>query len=293
MLLSLIMAALILIYLILGFPIIYRYCQGLQPIERLKRGFQFLLGLLMYITFGAFLAKTTGRGVFILDIYILIPVLLQCFALRRQHFFALTDILTIMAIWFPLEFGLLPNILIMGVPFQMVTALLVLLLVYIFFYPARQKDWDLGFVFTYTVSEVLLAVKILILLLLVTIPLGLGIKFLAYNPGLPAHGIFALILLQYFFIAIPEELLFRGVIQHSFEKYMTPLYSLVSSSVIFALAHVNNVSIHHTVPNWSYVLMALFAGLAYGYVWQRTRKVTVSALVHASLNVIWIILFRG
>jgi membrane protease YdiL (CAAX protease family) len=40
------------------------------------------------------------------------------------------------------------------------------------------------------------------------------------------------------------------------------------------------------------VLMAALAGLAYGWVWRRTRKVTASALTHMLANLLWGIVFR-
>jgi membrane protease YdiL (CAAX protease family) len=33
--------------------------------------------------------------------------------------------------------------------------------------------------------------------------------------------------------------------------------------------------------------MATLAGLAYGWVWWRTRKVTVSAVTHTLVNALW------
>jgi membrane protease YdiL (CAAX protease family) len=42
----------------------------------------------------------------------------------------------------------------------------------------------------------------------------------------------------------------------------------------------------------AYVVMATLAGLAYGWVWMRTRKVTASAITHMLVNLIWVTVFH-
>jgi membrane protease YdiL (CAAX protease family) len=39
--------------------------------------------------------------------------------------------------------------------------------------------------------------------------------------------------------------------------------------------------------------MATLAGVAYGWVWLRTRRVTASAITHAGVDWIWLLVFRG
>jgi membrane protease YdiL (CAAX protease family) len=63
------------------------------------------------------------------------------------------------------------------------------------------------------------------------------------------------------------------------------------AAFIFGLAHLNNSTPGFAEPNWAYVLMATFAGLAYGWVWRRTKRVTVSALTHMLVNLMWSIVF--
>jgi membrane protease YdiL (CAAX protease family) len=42
-----------------------------------------------------------------------------------------------------------------------------------------------------------------------------------------------------------------------------------------------------------YAMMATLAGLAYGWTWRKTGKVTGSAVVHTTVNFIWGILLGG
>jgi membrane protease YdiL (CAAX protease family) len=42
-----------------------------------------------------------------------------------------------------------------------------------------------------------------------------------------------------------------------------------------------------------YALVAALAGLAYGYVWRRTGKITASAITHTLVNATWALLLGG
>jgi membrane protease YdiL (CAAX protease family) len=50
------------------------------------------------------------------------------------------------------------------------------------------------------------------------------------------------------------------------------------------MAHQNNATAGYPAPNWTYAAMATLAGLAYGWVWRRTGKITASAVTHAPAN---------
>ena len=100
--------------------------------------------------------------------------------------------------------------------------------------------------------------------------------------------------LGYLFTALPEELLFRGIIQNQINlRLRREWLSLALAAVIFGLSHLNNSSLNHAPPNWAYAGMATLAGLAYGYTWRRTGKITASAVVHATVNFVWGILLQG
>ena len=96
------------------------------------------------------------------------------------------------------------------------------------------------------------------------------------------------------FTALPEELLFRGIIQNQIgARVRNEWLALALASVIFGLSHLNNSTLNYPTPNWMYALMATLAGLAYGYTWRRTGKITASAVVHASVNFVWGVLLQG
>jgi membrane protease YdiL (CAAX protease family) len=59
------------------------------------------------------------------------------------------------------------------------------------------------------------------------------------------------------------------------------------------VAHLDNATAGYLAPNWAYVAMATLAGLAYGWVWRRTGKITAAAVTHALVNFVWGILLAG
>lgn len=128
---------------------------------------------------------------------------------------------------------------------------------------------------------------------LVGVPLGLLLGFLRWAPRLPGWGEAVLELVGgYLLVALPEELLFRGLLQNAFAQRW-PRLGLPLGAMVFGLSHLNNATPGFPVPNSAYALMATLAGLAYGWVWQRTGKVTASALTHALVNAVWGWWFAG
>jgi uncharacterized protein len=93
---------------------------------------------------------------------------------------------------------------------------------------------------------------------------------------------------------LPEELLFRGLVQNQLEGRLgNARAALGITAVIFGLAHLNNPLPGFAAPNWTYGLMAALAGIAYGWTWHRTHKITASAIVHASVNFTWASFLSG
>ena len=123
---------------------------------------------------------------------------------------------------------------------------------------------------------------------IVAIPLGIALGFLhphaepveAWSVGFQFVGI-------YLTIAIPEELLFRGILQNflvrSIRSERRELYGLLIASVIFGAAHLH----HAPVPNWRYMILATIAGVFYGNVFRTRRRVSASALTHTLVDTMW------
>jgi uncharacterized protein len=86
-------------------------------------------------------------------------------------------------------------------------------------------------------------------------------------------GIFSFLLLV---IAAPilEELLFRGIILDGLLKRYSPLVSILISSFLFGIAHLNP---------WSFI-NGLAIGMFSGWVYFKTRSILPSIIIHASAN---------
>jgi membrane protease YdiL (CAAX protease family) len=119
----------------------------------------------------------------------------------------------------------------------------------------------------------------------VAVALGLGMGFLHFHALWPRPlGLAAGFLFTFSFIAIPEELFFRGWIQNLLERRFGRTPALLVTAVLFGLSHFNKRAAHF---NWRYVVLAVIAGIAYGRAWQRDRRVGASAITHACVDTIW------
>ncbi len=148
-------------------------------------------------------------------------------------------------------------------------------------HPRRSFDVRLGL----SLRELGLALGAVVALAVVAIPVGLLLGFLHWEPrwmgaSAAAARIFGLIL----FVGIPEELLFRGVYQEAFARLWTPRIGWLVASAVFGLAHI----VKHAPPlNWRYALLAGAAGLAYGWIYQRTGKLAAAAVTHGVVDWLW------
>jgi membrane protease YdiL (CAAX protease family) len=119
----------------------------------------------------------------------------------------------------------------------------------------------------------------------IALALGLSLGFLHLHAVLPGPAsITGAWLFTFFFIAVPEELYFRGWLQNLLERRIGRTGALLLTSVLFGLAHFNKRAVHF---NWRYVLLAAIAGFFYGRAWRRDRRVGASAVTHASVDTIW------
>jgi len=124
----------------------------------------------------------------------------------------------------------------------------------------------------------------------IALAIGLGLGFLHAHPGWRSIGAIAgAWVFTFFFIAVPEELFFRGWLQNLLERRLGRYPALLLTSALFGLAHFNKRAAHF---NWRYVLMAAIAGFFYGRAWLDRRRVGSSAVTHATVDSIWSLWLR-
>jgi membrane protease YdiL (CAAX protease family) len=119
----------------------------------------------------------------------------------------------------------------------------------------------------------------------IAIALGLSIGFLHLHASWPplSHLCVAS-LFTFLFIAVPEELFFRGWLQNLLERRIGRLPALLLTAALFGLTHWNKRALHF---NWRYVLLATIAGIFYGRAWRHERRVAASSIAHASVDTVW------
>ncbi len=119
----------------------------------------------------------------------------------------------------------------------------------------------------------------------IALVLGLSLGFLHAHAVWPQPGAIAEAwIFTFFFVAVPEELFFRGWAQNLLERRMGRNWALLATAVLFGLAHFNKRT---TSFNWQYVLLAAIAGVFYGRAWRSDRRVGASAVTHATVDAIW------
>jgi uncharacterized protein len=124
--------------------------------------------------------------------------------------------------------------------------------------------------------------------------LGLWLGFLHLHGFGSAIGAVALKfagawVFTFFFIAVPEELFFRGWVQNLLERHIGRSRALLATAILFGLSHFNKRTAFF---NWRYVLLAAIAGVFYGRAWRSARRVGASSVTHATVDSVWSLWLR-
>jgi CAAX protease family protein len=221
-------------------------------------------------------------------LYLAVP-----FVMLRSGSGKWADPVAMLWLWLPLELGLIRRVLMAGAGTDLHYAFAQLLAIDagIIAFAIWHGTPNIGYCFESNRSIIGTSILSFLIFSVVAIPLGFKIGFIHYTfqssklPSVPI--LFAGIL---FMTAIPEEFLFRGLIQNWIEKVTSSrMLSLLFASIVFGASHLNNGP---PIPNYRYFLMASIAGVFYGWAWQRTRSLVSSGLVHALVDTVWSVFFR-
>jgi membrane protease YdiL (CAAX protease family) len=152
----------------------------------------------------------------------------------------------------------------------------------------RRLD-GVGYLFGWSTNQITAVSLGLAGILVLDVPLGLATGFLHWAPGHVGWSSLPLSALAiFFFVAWPEEFVFRGLLQNMLSRTLkSQNVGWIATSVIFGLAHIGNGGF----PNWRYVLLATIAGIFYGWTWRKTGSIFGAALVHCAVDTIWHALF--
>ena len=201
------------------------------------------------------------------------------------------DWLAVACIWLPFNFGLLNSIwewpagqagYILNTPMAVDLALILFVCYRGFrFVPFRfQMRW----------RDLLIVLTGLSLFMLVALPFGLVTGFLALNPQLSAMKVLGSPLAIFFFIAVPEELLFRGLIFGMLQQTTKRTnLAIIVSALLFGVSHWHNPG----WPDFRYLGLATVAGVFYAFTFVRTGSLTASAVLHAAVDTLWDLFFHA
>ena len=148
----------------------------------------------------------------------------------------------------------------------------------------------IGFDFRLRRSDVAIGLREFLYFAPIAIVLGFALGFLHFHrrPGSPlafaAGWLFTL-----FFVALPEELFFRGLMLNMLERRVGSKRALAITSLLFGLAHFNKRAVYF---NWRYVILAAIAGVFYGRAWLAKRRLLASSITHATVDTVWSIWLR-
>jgi membrane protease YdiL (CAAX protease family) len=91
-----------------------------------------------------------------------------------------------------------------------------------------------------------------------------------------------------FLTALPEEAVFRGIVQRSLERWAAgaphaTTHAVATAGMLFGIAHSGGGLI--------YVALASVAGIGYGWVFASTRSLAAAILTHTGLNAVHFVFF--
>jgi uncharacterized protein len=201
--------------------------------------------------------------------------------------FSWQDLVALSMFFLPVEFGLLGR----TFPYSGLAAMPKLLLVdaALYSYLVVRKLEGVGYDFRPRVRDFGVGVRECALYAPVAMILGVALHFLKPHAGWPtAPRALGALLITFFFVAVPEELFFRGLLQNLLQGRLGRQLSLLIASVLFGLSHFNK-----PLPfNWRYVLLGSIAGVFYGRAWRDRHRVLASATTHTLVDVLWSLWFR-
>ncbi len=148
----------------------------------------------------------------------------------------------------------------------------------------------IGFDFRVRVSDLAIGLREFVFYAPIALVLGFALGFLHAHGAAadPLHFIAAW-LFTFFFVAMPEELFFRGLLLNMVERRLGTTHALWITSILFGLAHFNKRAAFF---NWRYVILAAIAGVFYARAWLARRRLAASAITHSTVDSVWSIWLR-
>jgi uncharacterized protein len=166
---------------------------------------------------------------------------------------------------------------------------LILMDVILYLYLVVKPLDEIGYVLSPILADVKIGLREVLFYAPIVIPLGLLMGFLHFHPEMPRPFMLpAAWMFTFVFVALPEELFFRGLVQNLLERRMGRYVALLVASILFGISHFNK----RGTFNWRYVLLATIAGLFYGRAWRHQKRLLASSITHSTVDTMWSLWFR-
>lgn len=253
-----------------------------------------LFSAIYSILVGAFSGGKLAVGL----VYCLVPSLLLYRFFPEKETFSWSDALALILIWLPVELNYFsqPTIPVIDGAISILGLVAIILTVFLFTIVGDVPE--LGLTFQWRYQDIERAFwYFLLFVAVVGIPVGFAGQLFAISSSFPSlEQIFISVFFVYFFIALPEELVFRGIIQNVLSKKLENIknggiISIAIASLLFAGAHIFmkhlpffSGSSHLLHKPVAYFLLSAGAGIFYGLAFIKTRKVTAAALTHTLVD---------
>ena len=197
------------------------------------------------------------------------------------------DVLTLAVVGLPIEFNWFHA----AFPHDGLNSLPKLLMVdaALYAFLVARPLGNVGYDFRPRPRDLLIGLRELLFFAPIVITLGITLHFITPHGGLPrASAAASALLITFFFVAVPEELFFRGLLQNMLEARLGRTRALIIAAAIFGLSHFNKPGPF----NWRYVLLATIAGIFYGRAWRDRQRLLTSSITHTLVDVFWTLWFR-
>ncbi len=255
----------------------------------------------LYASYSVAVGLFRWSGLLVAAIFAFLPALLFSQS-QQQRVPTVFDLVVAIYFLFSLTFDMLPNLPLPPLDpqidfFHYSFAPLLLLLLAARGWPGTGCTWFMH----WTDLRMALGVAVVLLAVLVLLMAVGGAGVQTPEPPVGVLESLASAVLIYFLVALPQEILFRGMLQNGIERFAEAKLWRGPGSLApagpFDLRQPARLSLLITAllfafSAWFYpgaqpdtFLPALIVGLGYGWVYQRTGKVTVAAVPH--MLVIW------
>lgn len=252
--------------------------------------------LAVYILYGLGPGRLRMPESLVIPAYLGFPILFASLAAKRGERPNRYDLLAVVFLYLPVELAALarawlpagPDIPSPSHPFSQLLGMNLAL----FCFMAVRRLEGIGFTFRLRRRDVVQALIAFAWFFPLALAFGTATGFVPFKPHLPDPAfILPVILGVTLMVALPEEVLFRGLTQNLLQRAASTAWgrvvALLVASVVFGFSHLNN----HPTFDWRYVTIASVAGIAYGTVYNRTGKVTAAAITHALVDIVWRLCF--